>query len=46
MENTQKTIPMNKANKNSRLTKGDIIFEIVNCIFLGIISCIILDPLI
>lgn len=42
----QKTIPMNKANKNSRLTKGDIIFEIVNCIFLGIISCIILYPLI
>jgi len=37
---------MNKANKNSRLTKGDIIFEIVNCIFLGIISCIILYPLI
>ena len=46
MENTQKTIPMNKANKNSRLTKGDIIFEIVNCIFLGIISAIILYPLI
>ena len=46
MENTQKTVPMNKANKNSRLTKGDIIFEIVNCIFLGIISCIILYPLI
>ena len=37
---------MNKANKNSRLTKGDIIFEIVNCIFLGIISAIILYPLI
>jgi len=46
MENTQKTVPVNKANKNSRLTKGDIIFEIVNCIFLGIISCIILYPLI
>ena len=46
MENTQKTIPVNKANKNSRLTKGDIIFEIVNCIFLGIVSCIILYPLI
>ncbi len=46
MENTQKTVPMNKANKNSRLTKGDIIFEIVNCIFLGIISAIILYPLI
>ena len=42
MENTNKTIPMNKVNKNSRLTKGDIIFEIVNCIFLGIISAIIL----
>lgn len=46
MENTQKTIPVNKANKNSRLTKGDIIFEIINCIFLGIVSCIILYPLI
>ena len=46
MENTQKTIPVNKANKNSRLTKGDVIFEIVNCIFLGIISAIILYPLI
>ncbi len=46
MENTQKTIPMNKANKNSRLTRGDIIFEIVNCIFLGIVSAIILYPLV
>lgn len=46
MENTQKTIPVNKANKNSRLTKGDIIFEIINCIFLGIISAIILYPLV
>ena len=46
MENTQKTIPVNKANKNSRLTKGDIIFEIVNCVFLGIISAIILYPLV
>ncbi len=37
---------MNKANKNSRLTRGDIIFEIVNCIFLGIVSAIILYPLV
>ena len=29
-----------------RMSKGDIIFEVVNCVFLGLIAVVILYPLI
>ena len=45
MDNTKKMLSA-KPSKHSRLTKGDVIFEIFNCIFLGTIAVIILYPLI
>lgn len=33
-------------NSMKRMSKGDVIFEIVNCVFLGLIAVIILYPLI
>ena len=45
MDNTKKMLSA-KPSKHSRLTKGDVIFEIFNCIFLGTITVIILYPLI
>lgn len=33
-------------NSMKRMSKGDVIFEIVNCVFLGLIAIIILYPLI
>ena len=46
MENKNTVISTKPSNKHSRLTKGDVIFEIVNNIFLGLIAIIILYPLI
>ena len=46
MEKATNTISAKPSSKHSRQTKGDVAFEIINCIFLGIIACIILYPLI
>lgn len=42
---TEKKISANRSS-TSRMTRGDVAFEVINCVFLGIIACVILYPLI
>ncbi len=45
MAKNDKKISANHSSMD-RMTRGDKVFEVVNCIFLGIIACIMLFPLI
>ena len=46
METKAKKGSVRRSSSMNRMTVGDKVFEVVNCIFLGLIACIILYPLI
>lgn len=46
METKAKKGSVRRSSSMGRMTMGDKVFEVVNCIFLGLIACIILYPLI
>lgn len=46
METKAKKSSVRRFSSMGRMTLGDKVFEVVNCIFLGLIACIILYPLI
>ncbi|MDD5898066.1 MAG: carbohydrate ABC transporter permease [Clostridia bacterium] len=43
---TSVTKKLSKSSALNRMTRGDKVFEVINCIFLALIACIILYPLI